>query len=261
MRTHLYRNAYVLLAPLFIAGLASAQEGPASPARASTDGGAVTDESRADSEALAKCQALPGFDELRERFSLDRASQGYINRLDSESLFAVLTASVPATLTSAWWLNPVENGKVLFDWHVFLALFSHVDELLSRHKWLAEWKAAGPGRLLELHAFGQSPASEPDDIAANVLPIWRGARFAGEPQYEVLARLDNHAWLSLFLNDTDPRVLVSYSIGLSSQPLHWLDGMNVAFHPMCTRGTASARYATIAPTGEHQTHEYRQCAP
>ena len=209
---------------------------------------------------VTKCKSLPGYDQLSETFVIERAYRGSINRIE-EALFSRLSSSGPSTLNAAWWWNPVENGDVLYDWHVFLELFTHVDRLLSRHTWLAEWKAVTPGRRLELHAFGREPAEPAEELAKYALPLWREAGLSGEPQYEVLARVDNWTWLRIYLNDRDPRLLVAYSIGLSPPYQHWLDGLEVAFHPKCTPGTPTARYATIKPSGERQIHEYRRCAP
>jgi hypothetical protein len=215
--------------------------------------------SKADPETMLKCQQLSGFAKLKESFTIERASQGYINRFD-ESILTVLRTDRGKILNAAWWFNPIVRGKPQYDWYVFLDLFGHVDALLVRHTWLAEWINAGGGRLLELHAFGREPESEPDDIKSNVLPIWREAGFVGKPEYEVLARLGDTSWIEMFFNDKDERLLLNYSMDLSATPVHWLDALDVQFHPKCKKGERSSRYAIVDPTGHWQVREYGKCA-
>jgi hypothetical protein len=115
--------------------------------------------------------------------------------------------------------------------------------------------------LLELHTFGREPASEPEEIEYSVLPIWREARFAGEPEYEVLARLGSSSWLSIYFNGEDSRLLVNYSMELPTVPAHWFDSLDVKFHPDCKRGESSSRYAVVQPDGTWQLREFSKCAP
>ena len=121
--------------------------------------------------------------------------------------------------------------------------------------------AASGGRLLELHAFGREPETESDEIAFKVIPIWREAGFAGNPQYEVLARLADTSWFQMYFNDKDPRLLVAYALNPPAKPAHWLDGIDVEFQPNCTPGTPSSKYAVIEPRGQWEIREYRKCAP
>ena len=110
-----------------------------------------------------------------------------------------------------------------------------------------------------MHAFGLRPES--DDLARAVLPIWREAGFHGTPRYEVLARRADASWVRLFFDDRDPRVLVSYSMEPPADPPHWLDTLDVAFHPRCAKGQPSARYAVIEPDGRWTVHEIATCEP
>lgn len=214
---------------------------------------------KTDPEAMLKCQQLKGYAKLRETFIIEEANQGYINRFD-ESLFVQLLTDKGKILNAAWWFDPIVGGKPRYDWYTFLDLFSHVDELLSRHAWLAAWRNGAGGRLLELHAFGREPEEESDDIKYLVLPIWREAAFSGKPQYQVLARLGDTSWVSMFFNDKDPRLLLNYSMDLPAKPAHWLDGLEVQFHPQCKKGDPSSRYAVVDRAGHWQVHEYGKCA-
>jgi hypothetical protein len=211
-------------------------------------------------DALRKCESLKGYADLQKQFTLEQARQGYINRLE-ESLFTILRAESAKSLNAAWWFNPIASGKARYDWNDFLKLFHRVDSRLSRHTWLADWRAATSNRRLELHAFGREPEAEADEIAFQVLPIWREAGFAGKPQYEVLARLADTSWFQMFFNDQDPRLLVSYSMDPPAKPLHWLDGIDVEFHPKCEPGAPSSKYAVIEQNGQMQIREYRKCPP
>jgi len=215
---------------------------------------------RSEPEALLKCEQLKGYDRVRGIFRIEQAMQGSINRTE-ESLFVMLATDKGRTLNAAWWLDPIINSKPRYDWQTFLGLFSEADLRLSKHAWLNEWKAATKGRLLELHAFGREPASEQDEIKYSVLPIWREAKFAGRPEFEVLARLGSSSWLSIFFNNKDPRLLVNYSMELPAEPAHWLDSLNVQFHPDCQKGKPSSHYAVVQPDGQWQLHEFSKCAP
>ncbi len=249
---------FLVLCPSSAGAAAPSREGP----EIKELPGAVigNEEVRPDPEALWRCQKLRGYLTLVQSFVIEAAEQGAVNRPD-DSLFTVLRAEKGKNLNAAWWFNPIVRGEPRYDWNDFLALFNHVDGLLSRHSWLEGWKKATEGRLLELHAFGLEPETEADEIRADVLPIWREAKLSGRPKYQILARIKNESWVELFLNDRDPRMIVSYSMDLPVHPAHWLDGLDVEFHPGCRKGEASARYAVIEPDGTWAMREYGKCRP
>lgn len=202
-------------------------------------------------------RSIRGYDELLRRFRIDRATQGFPNSID-ESLLVTLSATAGKYLDSAWWLNPIANGKPRYSWADFTELFDRVDHLLEGHRWLREWRAAGQGRRLELHALGRQTSGE--GLNTFVLPIWREAGLRGDAVYTVLARLPDSSWIQLNLNDQKPSILVAYSTGIPfTHPLHWLDALDVQFHPQCTHGEQSSRYAVVNTDGSHQIRTFQRC--
>jgi len=206
------------------------------------------------------CQELSGYARLRERFQIDQAILGYINGFDL-SLFVRLHSTGSVGLNAAWWWNPVSDGTPRSSWTDFLECFDQANEVVKRHSWLQDWLESGPGRSLELHAFGCATGSRDFDLNYFVRPLWRDAILAGEPLYEVLARRANSSWARIFLNSTEPRALIAYTMEPDAKSAHWLDRLEVSFHPRCQTEEKNARYFTVLPSGELEPRRFSACKP
>ncbi|HEV8241571.1 MAG TPA: hypothetical protein VGS57_19570 [Thermoanaerobaculia bacterium] len=202
-------------------------------------------------------RSIPGFSALGRRFEVERAIQGSPNLMD-EAILAIVTTKTGKVLDSAWWLDPLDHGRPQYSWPDFMAVFDRVDQLLGKHPWLLEWRRAGTGRSLEVHALGKQTADE--DRRAAVLPLWREAALGADPAYMVLARYPDGSWSQLSFNDQADSILVAYSTAKSpAHPLHWLDSLDIHFSPVCRNGEATARYAVIRSDGSHQVYSYQRC--
>ncbi len=247
----------VLLAPLGAGrAMADAAAAPQEAGPVAGEGTLFVQSPIVTPSALRKAQRLAGHDEFAQQFTIEQVMQAAINGLP-ESLLVIVRTNQVKLLDSAWWFDPICFFRPRYDWYDFIDLFHHVDGLLTRHAWLAEWKSAGRGRVVELHAFGRGPASA--DLGGEVLPIWHEAGFRGRPRYEVLARRGNQSWVRMYFNDDDPKLLISYSMDRPANPVHWLDALDVAFHPRCRTDEPSARYAVIEPDGTWQIREFAGC--
>ena len=200
-------------------------------------------------EAMLKCRALPGYGELQKRFSIRYADQGRFNRLPVESLQVLIRTDKGIALNAARWFDPIKQGRPELDWTAFIQFFDRADAVLAHHDWLRDWRESSPGRLLELQGFGLHPEESDGELSEFVEPIWAEAQFAGLPQYVVLARLSDFSWLELVFNESDPRILVAYSVNLPNKGLHWLDSLPAQFHPNCKSGELSSKYGVINPAG------------
>ncbi len=205
-------------------------------------------------------QHLPGYAELQERFEVDEAFLGSVNRIE-KSLFVRLRSKAGGGLNAAWWWDPISNDSPKYTWFDFLDCFGRAGALLADYSWLNEWLQAGPERHLELHAYGCAPGSSNSELRSFVKPLWRDAGLSGKPTYEVLARRGNAKWARLFLSPKEERVLVSYTMNPDQSASHWLDRLDVSFHPRCQGNLKNAQYVTILPNGERTVHQYSRCKP
>jgi hypothetical protein len=178
-----------------------------------------------------------------------------------ESLYVSLHARTADPVNAAWWWDPIDkDGDPQYDWHAFIQLHRAASKVVGRHAWLKQWRVAGPGRSLELHAFGAGIGATPFELQNFVLPVWRDAGMSGRPEYSMLARRGDTEWAQLYFGKDDSRMLVTAVSRPDQSSAHWLDRLDLYFHPKCRPGEASSRYATVAPSGKWKVRTVRQCA-
>jgi hypothetical protein len=222
---------------------------------------ALSDELERESrEAWQLCQNLGGYESLRKSFEIERAMVGSINQFP-ESLHVDLRTTNRGLINAVWWWDPLRNGEPLYDWTSLEALYQRASKVIATHTWLAEWRNTSPGRLVELHAFGEGVGATEFDLQHFVLPVWQQAGFPGEPTFAVLARRDDDSWAQLYFSDQDPRALVTSVSEPDAKAGHWLDGLEVYFHPRCKPDEDSERYVVVGPAGNWEIREFAGCEP
>jgi hypothetical protein len=238
----------ILMTSVFLAAVQpTTRDGPAPPDEGTSKGWKL-------------CKELPGYARLRERFEIEDSTLGYVNRADL-SLFVRLRSIGEGGLNAAWWWDPIADGSPRYSWTDFLDCFDRANEVIKRHSWLKEWIETGPARTLDLHAFGCTTGSVEFDLNHFVRPLWHDAVLSGEPTFEVLARRGNASWAKIFLNSNEPRALIEYTMGADPKAMHWLDRLEVEFHPRCQTEGKNARYATVSPNGELEMRRFSACEP
>lgn len=187
---------------------------------------------------------LKGYTALQREFRVQEVMLGDINLLPY-SLFADLRAVRPRLVDAARWFDPIEKGRPRYSWSDFLTVHGDVEQVASRHTWLADWKQAGAGRTIESHIFGIRPWEELD-LAHLVTPAWKHAGLKGTPGLELLLRRGDRTWAELYLSKDDPAgLIVSAKPTTAENPSHWLDRLTISYHPTQT----VPDYVIVTPKG------------
>ena len=224
-------------------------------------GGATLAETGAtDASARKVCTQLPAYGRLRKTFEIDETRLGSVNRAEG-ALFVRLRPTNPAGLNSAWWWNPLVDGKPKYTWEDFLSCFKQAQEAVEGHRWLMDWLGTGPGRKLEPHAFGCAPGANDFELSHFVSPLWFDAGLRGKPNYEILARRSNSEWVQIFLALGEPRALIARTLNPDVTATHWLDRLNVSFRPRCQGKVAISTYVTVLPSGKAEFRKFSGCEP
>lgn len=180
-----------------------------------------------ESEARDQAAALAGYEQLKAEFAVARA-----RIYAPEALYLALSATKVRALNAADWTCPMKNGQPRCDWRTFLALYQAAETAVKAHPWLLEWKAAAPGRSLELEATGGRGFSE-ERPELFLFPPWKDAGLPGRPEFELVARASEHVWATVLLSSTCREALV-VSTFIPEEPAlsgHWLQRTKVFYHP------------------------------
>src|SRR5689334_21207655 len=96
------------------------------------------------------CMALPGYNEFQREFRLHDAMLGSIN-FPPESLYVRIDAKTPQVIDAAWWWDPLDaNKRPTLGWNDLRTAYLRASEVVSKHRWLLDWKRGLAGRSIEL---------------------------------------------------------------------------------------------------------------
>ena len=191
------------------------------------------------------CYSLEGFDNIKKFFKVTDATIGQINGLPYSLHVSLAPIDTNERLVNAaWWFNPVDEKKkkALYNWNDFIRVYTEVNDVVSRHQWLAEWRDASPGRTIEAQIFGIRPYTE-TDLETYITPAWKHAGLKGEPYYEVLLR-DGNRFGTVFFGREDSRALVTAFDPVNGT--HWLDKIKIFYHPT----ELVPEYVVVRQTGQ-----------
>ena len=124
-----------------------------------------------------------------------------------------------------------------------------------------QWRNASPGRRVELHVFGKEIGETRFQLNNFILPLWQEAGFAGQPAYSLLLRRGDSEWAALYIGTEEKRALVAFVSEPETSPSHWLDGLNVYYHPRCRPDDKSSRYVVAEPSGGWELRTVIGCEP
>ncbi len=168
--------------------------------------------------------SLPGYESLRQEFTVTGVSMGYIN-LHAYSFHPTLKATQPRMLDAAWWFDPAPDNKPRYDWNDFLRVHHEAEALVEKHAWITEWKKAAPGRTADFQLLGITPITK--EIPASYLPAWNHAGLKGKPFCEIYLRRSTGV-ATIYFGKDDPRALIlstgSPEAG-AQKTTHWLDNV------------------------------------
>jgi hypothetical protein len=222
------------------------------------------DEQSREARAAQLCRELPGYDWFQTEFVFEKnTTVGYIN-FAPESLYVKIRAKRPTFVDAAWWWNPLDkNKRPTLDWYAFRRTYESAAKVISRHRWLSEWKRASPGRSIELWAIGTSIGEPPNEIESFVLPAWKDAGFKGQPQYRVLARRPSGANSTIYFSADEPRALITsnWVYPRDQGDTFWMSRMEFNFHPRGKRDEPYSKYFVVDPSGRWQMRTNSKAAP
>lgn len=132
-------------------------------------------------EARKFAASLAGYAALAGDIAIERVDIGDFNSLP-KSMHAMLKSLRPRCADRAWWFDPLEEDKPVYDWRQFLAVYRQTDEAVCRHGWIRQWIRAGANRHAEAHILGITPRAEAN-FETFAKAAWRTAGLEGEPHF------------------------------------------------------------------------------
>ena len=189
-------------------------------------------------------RTLPGYATIRQQFRVTKTLIGSINSFPY-SLGTQLTATHPRLVDEGWWFNPIENGKPLYDWNQLLQIHQNVEKTVARHRWVSQWKKAGPGRTVELSFCGKLmiDAFNPE---WEVYPAWKSAGLRGMPQTQIQLCRPDRTQITVYFGNQETRALITEAEPPQSEKLRfWLDSVRLSYSAQDT----VPQYGTVTPDG------------
>jgi hypothetical protein len=206
--------------------------------------------------AWALCRSVDGYQNIRESFEIESATVGCVNLLP-DSLHVSLRTTSQGPVNGVWWWNPLdENGQPKLNWNDLVRFHAVANQVLSKHPWLAEWRENLFGRTVELHALGDNIAATENELKLFVIPLWRDAGLAGDPKFSVLARRGDSEWVQIYFGTEERRALITTASHPDWKAAHWLDRLDVHFHPKGDR-----RYVVVEPSGKREVRSFQAHMP
>lgn len=180
-----------------------------------------------ESKKLSK--SINGYDNIDKLFTVRSVRTGNINSLP-HSFTAKLSSNNNKCVNLAWWFNPIEDNKPLYDWNHFIQIFNEVNSVSCQHMWLKKWVKSGEDRNLEAQIFGIRPFTETEkNMDFFVKTAWEDASLRSEPFYEINLREGQKCKGTLYIaKDASIALIVTIK---PSKGSHWLDKMDFSYHP------------------------------
>lgn len=193
---------------------------------------------------------LDGWKEASVLLRVDDVRTGMIN-LKPLAMFFELSARGPRAIEGVRWWNLLVDDEPTSTWHDLLDTWRAASRAVERETWIGEWIRIAPGRSVRLQVVGSRGIGE-TLMDALVLPAWRDAGFRGEPDFELTLRKDGHWFATIFLAADERGGLVTVT-HRSAGSTHWLDNVDLAFHP---RGEVPT-YARVDAEGRWEVRTLR----
>ena len=202
-----------------------------------------------------------GWTELRSKYSAPLASFDSKLGTDSELLRIGVSARRRDVLDSAVWRVDLIDGKPAETWKTFDEEFERARKVISRQKWLADWKTARRGRSVELLVQGDRSHPTLKGIKNRMNRVWQQFGLNGAPRFYVLARRSGFSWMSLTFNEDGSFAVANEFVERRSKDLspHWLDHLG---HSETWSEAGSKimnfRFTVITESGQWQSRVYQR---
>ncbi len=178
-------------------------------------------------KSLSRIKNIEGYDDLIERYNVNKVIMGGSYRYDS-SIYFSLNSKIQKCVMQSRWDNPIVNGKTQFNWYDYFDISAKIEDAVCKQTWLKEWVNAEDNRSIESKISGLRPYTE-SDIDFFVKTAWQEEKLPSEPYYELNLRSGRECVGTLFISKDGLHTMITkYK---SSGGNFWLEGMDFSYHP------------------------------
>lgn len=198
---------------------------------------------------------LPGYDSLDKVCEIKVIGLGNWSLQEYTSILTYVHYRLGSPVSEARWYIPTVVQEPQNDCNQFLSAFKQVNDRVSATKWLMEWLHSDTCNSIEAQIAGYLPNALSETEKSMDNTAWRHAALNDDILYEVLLRRKGNWFSTIYFNDTDSRALITVarngrgrtfvdnlmratnpiqykrSLGVSKYPNHWLDTIEVFYHP------------------------------
>jgi hypothetical protein len=204
---------------------------------------------------------MTGWVDLSSKYSAPFASFDSKIGTDFELLRIDVRARGGDVLDSAVWRVDLRDGKPGETWNTFDEEFERGRKVVSRQKWLADWKAERRGRSIELLVQDDRSHAILKGVQNQMNHVWQQFGLRGAPRFYVLARRGWSSWIYLTFNEDGSFAVANEGVERRSEDLsaHWLDHVL----PSETWSEAGSkvmnfRFTVITESGQWESRIYQR---
>ncbi len=201
---------------------------------------------------------MPGWTEARSKYSAPFAS---INLWKgSQELQINVRSKRPDLLDSATWAIDLEEGKPAQTWNAFDQEFRQASEVISREKWLSDWKSQQHGRSVELRVKGDRSHAMFKGTENKMNHVWQQFGLKGTPRFYVLARRTGDSSIDLVFNEDGSEAVAKEFVEKKNEELspHWLDHLAYGTWSEAGSNIINDRFTVITADGQRQSRVYQR---
>lgn len=204
--------------------------------------------------AATMAAALDGWTLIKKDFLVEKEPFVGCVGMEPISLTVDLVPLTPSLIDSASWWNTLKDDRPVYTWADFRSYFEGANKILSRQRWLVDFKKLPGSRSVDVRLYGVGVADSSPALK-EVVELWRHAGLSGMPYGQAFARCGKGC-TSLYFGKEDDRLLVAYSWIEGRSPLCPIDRLEVSWSGVSKPGSPESRYAIIHPDGTIEERHY-----
>src|SRR6266404_1069986 len=200
-----------------------------------------------------------GWTEMRSKYSAPIAFSGLW--MGRQELTINVRSKRSALLDSATWRIDLTNKtKPTETWNVFDEEFTRASEVISREKWLADWKSQQHGRSVELWVEGDRSHPIIKGEENRMKHVWQQFGLKRAPRFYVLARRTGYSSIDLAFNEDGSQAVANEFMERKSKELsaHWLDHIRYRNWGEAGSNVLNDEFAVITADGQWQSRVYHR---